>query len=190
MVDFASVPAGTLPTGFTSALTGGGVTPRWAVVEDASAPGGRALAETSRDKTNYRFPLAIWGGVTATDVEATIRFRPVGGAVDQAAGIAVRLADPQNYYVVRANALEDNVNLYRVVDGKRSEIVGHSTKVTGGEWHELGIRIEGERIQVSFDGRPLFSQSDKTFNAAGRVALWTKADSVTEFAELNVRELP
>jgi hypothetical protein len=128
--------------------------------------------------------------VMATNVEVTVRFKAVGGRIDRAGGIAVRLADPDNYYVLRANALEDNVNFYRVVQGTRREIHGVSVKVTSDQWHTLGLHAEGDRFTVGFDGATLFTTTDRTFAGAGKVALWTKADSVTQFDGLTIRALP
>jgi len=189
-ISFAPAAAGGLPTGFSTARTGRGAASAWAVVADPAASGGQALAQTSTDTTDYRFPLAIYDPVSAAGVEVTVRFKPVAGRVDRAGGLAVRLADPDNYYVVRANALEDNVNLYRVVNGSRREIEGVSTKVASGIWHALGLRAEGDRFTVSFNGRTLFTATDRAFAAAGRIALWTKADSVTWFDALTVKLLP
>ena len=129
-------------------------------------------------------------GVSAKDVEVTVRFKPVAGSVDQAGGIAVRLASANNYYVVRANALEDNVRFYRVVKGKREQLAGADVKVASGAWQMLGLRAEGDRFTVLFDDAELFTVRDSTFAEAGRVALWTKADSVTHFDEIKVRPLP
>ena len=91
---------------------------------------------------------------------------------------------------MRANALEGNVNIYRVVKGVRSQIQGFRTKVLSNTWHTLGMRAEGDRLAVSFDGKPLFTASDRTFSGAGKVALWTKADSVTRFDSIEIRTLP
>ena len=102
----------------------------------------------------------------------------------------VRLMDADNYYVVRANALEDNVNLYRVVKGRRQEIKGASVKVSSGEWHSLALKAQGAQLSVSFDGKPLFTVEDRTFLGFGKVALWTKADSVTRFSDLRITPLP
>ena len=102
---------------------------QWAVVADPTAAGGRAIAQTSTDKTDYRFPLAIYKPHSGKNVEVSVRFKPVAGSVDQAGGIAVRLQTPDDYYVVRANALEDNVRFYRVVKGKREQLAGTNTKV-------------------------------------------------------------
>jgi hypothetical protein len=171
--DFEDMAVGAPPPGFAFALTGGGVPVRWSVLEDPSSPAGpKVLAETSKDRTSDRFPLAILEGVMARDVVVSVRFRPVSGTVDQAAGLVVRLRDPRNYYIARANALEDNVRLYRVVDGRR-----------------LRLRVEGDRLAASLDGRELFTANDRTFAEAGRVGLWTKADSLTHFDALEVQPL-
>jgi hypothetical protein len=189
-VDFESATPGAPPPGFSFALTGGGPPPRWTVLEDATAPAGpRVLAETSRNRTDSRFPVAVLNGVTATDVAVRVGFRPVDGQVDQAAGLIVRYRDAQNYYVARANALEDNVRLYRVVDGRRSQFAGTDTRVPRGRWQVLGLKAVGERFEVSLDGRVLFSATDRTFAGAGGVGVWTKADSLTHFDGFEVEVL-
>src|SRR5260370_633480 len=141
----------------------------------------KAIAQTSKDTTDYRFPLAIYEALAAKNVDVVVHFRPVAGTVDQAGGIAVRLTTPDDYYVVRANALEDNVRFYRVVKGRRQELKGANIKVAGNQWHTLGLRAEGEHFTVSFDGKTLFTADDKTFADAGKIAPWTKADRVTHF---------
>ena len=95
----------------------------------------------------------------------------------------------RNYYIVRANALEDNVNFYHVVKGVRREIRGASAKVASDVWHTLGIRAADQEFTISFNGKSLFSVQDRTFTNAGRVALWTKADSVTRFDGLTITML-
>jgi glycosyl hydrolase family 59 (putative galactocerebrosidase) len=190
VVPFAPVRPGATPADFQVARTGRGAPAAWSVVADSKAQGGQVLIQTSTDQTDYRFPLAIYGGLAATNVEVTVRFKAVGGRIDRAGGIAVRLADPNNYYVLRANALEDNVNFYRVVQGSRREIHGVSAKVTSEQWHTLSLRAEGDRFTVGFDGATLFTATDQTFSGAGKVALWTKADSVTQFDALTIKALP
>ena len=105
-----------------------------------TSSGDRVIEQSSTDRTDYRFPLAIFEPIVAKNVEVSISFKPVAGRVDQAAGIAVRVADADNYYVVRANALEDNVRFYRVVKGRREQIDGANTKVAGNVWHTLGLK--------------------------------------------------
>jgi hypothetical protein len=189
-VAFIEAPVGALPPGFVAERTGGGGAADWKIVPDDTTAGGRVLAQISGDRTDYRFPLAIYQPVSTANVEVSVRFRAVAGTVDRAAGIAVRLADPDNYYVVRANALEDNVNLYRVIKGNRSQIQGARHKVSSGEWHILGLKVIGDRFAVSFDGAELYSATDRSLTGAGKVALWTKADSVTHFAALTITPLP
>lgn len=188
--DFEDVAVGGQPQGFTFALTGGGGPMRWAVLEDPSSPAGpKVLAETSKDRTDDRFPLAVLEGVTVRDVAVSVRFKPVSGTVDQAAGLVVRLRDERNYYVTRANALEGNVRLYRVVDGRRIQFAGVDAQVPRDRWQALSLQIEGNRFTVSLDGRELFTATDRTFADPGRVGLWTKADSLTHFDGLEVRQL-
>lgn len=189
MIDLSGAPIGQPPAGFTTAKTGQGGASTWIVQEDGSVEGGRVLAQTSTDQTDYRFPLAIYDKLAAANVDVSVRFKAVAGRVDRAEGIVVRLTDANNYYVVRANALEDNVNFYRVVQGSRREITGSSTKVASGVWHVLGLRAEGDNFVISFNGKTLFTAKDATFANAGKVALWTKADSVTHFHSLKISTL-
>jgi hypothetical protein len=120
IVDFETATVGELPAGFSTAVTGGGGSGEWRVVEDVTAPsGGKVLAQTSTDQTTSRFRLCIYDRLAAKDVEVSVTFKPVSGTVDQAAGLVARCRDRDNYYVVRANALEDNVRLYKVERGTR-----------------------------------------------------------------------
>jgi len=188
-ITFGDAPAGQLPKEFETGLTGGGPPPRWEVVPDSTAIDGKALAQLSADPTDLRFPLAIYRPTAPADVEVTTRFKPISGKGDQAGGLAVRLVDPNNYYVTRANALEDNVRFYRVVRGRRQQLASANVKVAGGEWHTLTLRAEGDRFTVSFEGKQLFTHADPTFKAPGKIALWTKADSVTRFESLTIKPL-
>ena len=126
-ITFGNSATGVPPADFEFGRTGSGGEGKWAVVADQSAEGGHALEQSSTDKTDYRFPLAIYKPVSAKDVDVRVRFKPVAGTVDRAGGIAVRLSGPDDYYVVRANALEDNVRFYRVVKGKREQVKSANT---------------------------------------------------------------
>jgi hypothetical protein len=190
MIAIDKMTIGAAPADFEFARTGQGGPGRWAVVADTSSVSGHAIEQTSTDTTDYRFPLAIYQAVSTDNLDIVLRFKPVAGKVDQAGGIAVRLSDLDNYYVVRANALEDNVRFYRVVKGHREELEGVNTKVAANEWHQLSLRAEGERFTITFDGKQLFTATDRTFVGAGKIALWTKADSVTRFDRIEIRKLP
>jgi hypothetical protein len=189
-IDLAAMDVDRMPRDFASARTGQGDLGQWVVLVDPSSETGRALAQISRDRTDYRFPLAIYQPLSARNVDVTVRFKPVAGEVDQAAGIILRAAGADDYYVVRANALEDNVRFYRVVKGRRIQIAGANTKVASGVWHSLSLRAEGDRFTISYDGKQVFSARDATFSEPGRVGLWTKADSVTHFDRISITKLP
>jgi hypothetical protein len=189
--DFEGTQVGSALSGFSPGLTGKGMPPAWKIVDDPTAPAGsRVVAETSGDPTDYRFPLLVLDNFEARDVQVTVAFKPVSGRIDQAAGIVARLKDANNYYVVRANALEGNVRLYKVVGGKRSQFAGKDIAVPSGKWQTLGLGIQGDRLEVRLDGKVLFEARDQTFKNAGKVGLWTKADSVTYFDDLRAEALP
>jgi hypothetical protein len=190
MIALEKMDVGKPPADFEFARTGQGGPGQWAVVSDPDANGGRAIEQSSIDGTDYRFPLAIYAPISAKNGDVALRFKAVAGKVDQAAGIAMRLVDADNYYVVRANALEDNVRFYRMIKGRREQLEGANVKVSGNEWHTLRLKAEGERFTVSFDGKQLFTATDRTFADAGKIALWTKADSVTRFDRIEIKTLP
>jgi hypothetical protein len=190
IVAIAKMDLGAPPADFEFARTGQGKAGLWRVVPDATASGGRTIEQSDADRTDYRFPLAIHQSFSAKNVDASVRFKAVAGTVDQAAGIVVRLIDPDNYYVARANAMEDNVRFYRVVKGRRQELKGTNLRVSPNEWHTLGLKADGENFTIQFDGKPLFTTTDKTFEGAGKFALWTKADSITRFEQIELKVLP
>jgi hypothetical protein len=190
MIAIDRMSLGSPPAGFIFARTGQGPDGEWTIVTDPTATSGRAIEQTSTDRTSYRFPLAIHDSRSAANVEVELRFKAVAGKIDQAGGIAVRIEDAGNYYVARANALEDNVRFYRVVNGKREQLEGADLRVTPNKWHSLAVRADGERFAVSYDGTLLFSLVDATFTEAGGVGLWTKADSVTRFDRISITPLP
>jgi 3-keto-disaccharide hydrolase len=187
-LDFDASAVGILPTGFSGAVTGGGGPASWVVVEDFTAPsGGKVLAQTSTDKTSFRFPLCVYEGFTASDVTVSVNFKSISGTVDQAAGLVARYRDKDNYYVVRANALENNVRLYKVERGNRKQFAGANVRVPSGEWQTLALEVKGTHFWVLLNDTLLFEADDATFKNAGKVGLWTKADSVTYFDDLRVK---
>ncbi len=185
--NFDSDAAGQPPANFHQALTGRGSAGKWVVQSDATAPSRpNALAQISADTTDYHFPIIIADDGSFGDLDLNVKFKAVSGKVDQAGGLIFRLKDANNYYVVRANALENNYNLYKVVNGSRREITGSSVTVPSGQWHELRIEARGNRITCYFDGAKKIETTDNTLGSPGKVGLWTKADSVTSFDDLTV----
>jgi hypothetical protein len=177
---------GTPPDSCRPALTGEGGPVAWQVLLVHNRA---ALAEMSRVNVDYRFPLCVVDKVHASDVELGVSFMPIAGKIDRAAGLIFRVKDANNYYVARANALENNVNLYHVVKGVRRQIAGANVPVSTGKLQQLGVRIEGDAIRVSLDGRELITVNDRTIQGSGAVGLWTKADSATAFFELTISVL-
>ena len=194
--DFDKEKTGTLPSGWFTELTGEGSKGTWQVMSDPSAPSKpNVLAQTSADSTDYRFPLAIIEQTQFKDVDLSVRFKTISGKVDQGAGIVWRYRDASHYYLVRANALEDNVVLYKVENGKRSHLkpkgatgrgYGVNTKVPGNTWNKLSVQVSGNLFTVFLNDQKLFEVEDNTFSQAGKVGLWTKADSVIHFDDFTV----
>jgi hypothetical protein len=195
-IGFDDQRAGDPPRGFSCALTGQGRPGVWQVVRDETAVSRpNVLAQTDRDPTSYRFPVCVLDAVSAADVDVSVRFKPISGAKDQAAGIVWRYRDADNYYVVRANALEDNVVLYKMERGKRTDLdpkgsgplaYGKKVDIPSGAWSTLHVAARGNLFAVSLDDRPIFQVEDSTFNEPGKVGVWTKADSATHFDDLAV----
>ena len=175
------------PPGFTFSRTGSGRQGTWVIKKDDQAPSGAyVLAQIDTDNTSYRFPIAVANEPMLRDLRLSVRCKPVAGKVDQACGVVFRYRDENNYYVARANALEDNVRFYHVSSGKRSELASWSGKVSSGSWHELRVDAISDHVQVFWDGQKVIDARDKTFNESGKIGLWTKADSVTYFDDLTV----
>ncbi|HET9361330.1 MAG TPA: family 16 glycoside hydrolase [Vicinamibacterales bacterium] len=191
-VTFNQDPVNQPPKGFEFGLTAAvGKPGAWVVQAEGS---NRFLAQTAPDSTRSRFPLAVLSDVTAGDVDLSVRFRPISGLVDQAAGLVWRYQNQDNYYIVRANALEDNVVLYKVEGGVRTDLplkgegrtYGKKSEVPAGRWSTLRVVANGRVFEVYFDGVKLYEVEDATFSKPGKVGLWTKADSVTQFDDLTV----
>jgi 3-keto-disaccharide hydrolase len=184
---FDNETPGQLPAKFHSAKTGGGTHATWVVAVDPTAPSKpNVVTQTSTDQTDYRFPLLISDEGSFRDLDLSVKFKAVSGSIDRAGGLVFRLKDPNNYYMVRANALENNYRLYHVVNGRRVQFAGANFKVTSGEWHELRVEVAGNKIICYYDGSKKIEATDDTFKDTGKVGLWTKADSVTSFDDLKV----
>jgi hypothetical protein len=180
----------TAPQGFSFARTGSGRQGRWLVRAEPSAPSPpNVLAQLDDDKTSFRFPLAVANQPRLVDVRVSARCKMISGRVDQACGLVARYRDESNYFVTRANALENNIRLYTVRDGKRDELASWSGTVTPHAWHEYRLELRGDHLEVFWDGQKVLDHHDSTFPDAGQVGVWTKADSVTYFDDLRAEPL-
>jgi hypothetical protein len=180
------------PKGFEFGYTAGvGKPGRWVIQADGT---NKVLAQTDPDSTRSRFPVAVVSDVSAADVDLSVRFKPISGRVDQAAGLVWRYQNQDNYYIVRANALEGNVVLYKVEGGKRTDLpvkgegrtYGKKSAVPSNQWSILRVVANGRLFEVHFNGSKLYEVEDSTFSTPGKVGVWTKADSVTQFDDLTV----
>ena len=191
-ISFESTEIGVTPQGWTSTLTGSG-DPKWTVESDRTAPSKLSVLKQSGRAT---YPLLLKNDTDIKDGFVEVKFKAIAGSQDRAAGIVWRAKDASNYYVIRANALEDNVVLYKTVGGVRSELdivgrkggYGVSVPVPANTWHTLRVDFKAARFIASFNGKQLFEVEDATFTDGGKVGLWTKADSVTLFDEVTYGE--
>ena len=184
---FDADKAGGPPAGFRFARTGSGAQGRWVVRAEPGAPSGaNVLAQLDPDDTDNRFPVAVLDGLSVKDVRVSVRCKPVSGKVDEACGLVFRYRDENNYYVTRANALEDNVRLYKVEKGSRRQLASFSGDVSRGTWHTLAAEAKGEELRIFWNGKKILEVKDATFDQAGTVGVWTKADSVTYFDDLTI----
>ncbi|MEA2943459.1 MAG: hypothetical protein QOD09_3988 [Bradyrhizobium sp.] len=191
-ISFESNQTGATPEGWTATLTGSG-NPKWTVESDETAP---SKAKVVKQSGRATFPLLLKNDTSIQDGFIEVKFKAIAGSEDRAAGLVWRAKDANNYYVVRANALEDNFVLYKTVNGVRSalDVVGRkggygvSVPVPANTWHSLRVDFKGPRFSAAFNGKPLFEVDDSTFAEAGMVGLWTKADSVTLFDDMSYGE--
>lgn len=170
----------------TQGMTGVGRAAAWKAVPDPAALGGWALSETAGDATDLRFPLCISEQTVVRDLDATLRFKPVGGRHARAAGLVVRAQSANDYYVVRADALEGSVRLYRMQRGRRALIAGAEAAVASDRWQALRLVLVGSNFEVSLDDKPLFKATDAGLPLPGTIGVWSQADSVILFGSLLV----
>jgi hypothetical protein len=188
VVTFDNGPLGKTPPDWTVAMTNHGRAPRWEIVKDTSAATQPyVFAQVSTDPTRDRFPLAIFNDVTFRDGDVSVRLKPVSGREVQAGGLVWRYRDENNYYLARANALENNVQVFKVENGIRKPLMaGVHHEIPSNAWSILKVSARGERFQVYMDHRRILQGWDNTFMSGGKVGLWTVADSVTYFDEFRV----
>jgi hypothetical protein len=185
-LNFEADAVGAAPSGWSVGVTGKGGH-QWTVEKDASAPGGTKVLKQSGAGT---FPWAVRKDVSMTDGTVEVKFKPLSGKEDEAGGIVWRWKDGDNYYVARANALENNVSLYYTANGRRNTIKFADAPVAKNAWHTLKIAFKGNHIRVALDGKEYIAVDDAHIDGPGAVGVWTKADSVTAFADFRYEMQP
>jgi len=188
VINFDTSIVGKTPPGWSVSMTDSGAAPRWEIIKDRTAPSQPyVLAQMSSDGAHPHAPLAIFDGANLRDGDVSVRLKAVSGRAGQAGGVVFRYRDPNNYYVARANALENNVVLFKVQNGHRV-LLASSPKhpIPANAWVILKVSVRGDKFQVFLDHRRIVEAQDKTFASAGKVGLWTLDDSVTYFDDFRV----
>jgi hypothetical protein len=180
-VGFDQDPTGSPPAGWVCGVTGRG-SPKWGVEADSTAPSKPNVLKQSGQGT---FPWCAKKDVSFADGSVEVKFKPMEGREDRAGGVVWRFKDGENYYVSRANALENNVSLYHTTRGSRHTIKYVDAPVAANQWHTLRVEFAGKRIRVSLDGKQYIDLEDDHISGAGAVGVWTKADSVTAFDDFS-----
>ena len=178
---FDDAKIGTPPADWSCGVTGRG-TPKWMIEADASAPSKPNVLKQSGRGT---FPWCVKKSVSIADGFVEVKFKPLEGREDQAGGVVWRWKDGDNYYVARANALENNVSLYYTENGNRNTIKYVDAPVAANQWHILRIDFAGKRIKIALDGKTYIDVADDHVTSEGAVGVWTKADSVTAFDDFS-----
>ena len=201
--DFSDVRENQVPPGFRSTVTGKGKPGDWHVVQDEVPPllpplspqaptvaKRPVLGQFAQDPADEHFPLLIYEDEAFDNFTLTTRFKTVKGVIEQMAGIAFRIQNETNYYVIRASSLGNTFRFYKVVNGQRGMLIGPEVKIPSGVWHELTIECQGNEIRSQLDGKELIPPlTDNTF-ARGKVGFWTKSDSVTYFTDTKIVYTP
>jgi hypothetical protein len=176
-VDFDDLKTGAPPPAWTATKSGTGDA-KWTIEKDDTAPSKPNVLKQSGEAS---YPVCLRNDMNLKDGWVEVKFKPVSGKKDQAGGVIWRAKDADNYYIARANALEDNVTIYHTIKGRRVSFKNTDTKVALGEWHTLRVDFAGNHFTVTFDGRNVMEATDDSLTEAGMVGVWTKADSVTLF---------
>ncbi|MGB7158645.1 MAG: hypothetical protein WBD40_11300 [Tepidisphaeraceae bacterium] len=188
-VNFEADETGQPPKFFTPAVTGNEKEGTWVVEEVKDAPSGsKVLAQRDAKGAADRFALCLYDSVKVADIDLEVQLKPIAGESARAGGLAARCIDRNNYYVVRADALEGNVRLYCVVQGRRTLLVGQPARVDANRWHKLRFVVSGRHFQVYFNDIMLIETDDDTFRDPGNFGLWTEADSVTQFDDFVIKK--
>jgi len=180
-LNFDNDQTGSLPAAWSAGVTGRG-SPKWAVERDSTAPSRPNVLKQSGSGT---FPYCVVRQSSLADGYVEVKFKPLGGKEDQAGGLIWRFKNRDNYYVARANALEDNVSLYYTENGSRKTLKYVDAPVAGNVWHTLRVEFDGQSIKVALDGKTTIEFQDGHIAGAGAVGVWTKADSVTAFDDFS-----
>jgi hypothetical protein len=180
-INFDNLKTGAPPPGWTAGQTGSGAA-KWTIERDETAPSPPNVLKQSGQAT---YGVCIKDDTSIKDGFVEVKFKPISGTTDRAGGLIWRAKDTDNYYVTRANAVGGNISIYHTIKGQRVTFKSISMKVTSGEWHMLRVNFQGNQFAVIFDGKTVIEAADDSFPDAGKVGVFTRADSVTLFDDFS-----
>jgi len=184
-IDIASGRIGLPPANFELLRTGIGELGQWTLVADATAVTGVAIEQFSEDQTENRFSVAVYKPLHLRNLSVRVRIRLIKGT-NETAGLAFRIQNSDNYYVVAANAFEKRVDLFRMLDGKMERIAGTNADISIQRWHTLALIAENEQFTIALDNKRIFAVSDRTFLTEGRIGLWAEEDNLSRFDQIEI----
>ncbi len=185
-ISFDNDEVGEMPAGWSNYLTGKGKLGKWGVRQDQD---NKVLVQASQENFGYHFDVIVWEESNYRDLQLSVKFKGVEGKEDQGGGPVRRYQDADNYYIARANPLENNFRVYKVVNGNRKQLASARIKIPSAEWHTIFIKMVGNHIECFYDGQKYLDVTDDTFKSSGKIGLWTKADAVTYFDDLQIGKI-
>ncbi len=185
-IDFENYQINARPQNWSVATTGKGEVCRWSILNDDD---NKVIAQLSNKQPDYHFNLFINNSLNYKDLEISLKFKAINGNTDQGGGPVWRYVDNNNYYVARANPLENNFRVYKVIDGNRIEISSSKVNLIDNKWYSIRVIMKSNSIKCYFNGELKMELLDNTFTQAGKIGLWTKSDAETYFDDLQIKSL-
>jgi hypothetical protein len=184
-ISFDTTATGKIPSGWTSSVTGKNLPGKWEVVDEKE---GKVIGQTSSRSSGYMFNMLVFDNYSLKDLALSVEIKAMGGREDQGGGLVWRYQDADNYYLARANPLESNFRLYKVINGNRKQLKSYNLPVTSNIWHNITVIHKGNSIQCYFDGQLFIETLDSTITEKGKAGFWTKADAQTYFNDLKISD--
>lgn len=177
--NFDTEEVGKLPADWTAAVG------TWIIVSDGA---NKSMKQAGRNEGD-RFNICVQNKLKYQNLEMEVKIKPLEGEEDQGGGLVWRYQDAKNYYITRANPLENNFRVYKVVNGNRKQMKSANVKMQKGEWYNIKVVVDGNKIECFYNGQKLLSQTDDTFTNAGLLGFWSKADAISLFDDLKIKPL-
>ena len=186
LTNFDTIKTHSIPSGWFTAVTGNNEAGKWAIIDEQN---GKSIGQISDKSSGYLFNLLILKQLDLKNLAISLKIKAIAGKEDQGGGIVWRYQNADNYYIARANPLESNFRLYKVINGNRMQLKSYNLPVTAQIWHNISIVHNESLIRCYFDGQLFIETKDSSINKAGKIGFWTKADAQTNFDDLKIKNL-